>query len=76
MDDQQTLRMRLDCTFCVWRLNSGIHSTVHINEDKRILNEDKHTVVVHFVCHVEVILQNYFRWNLSCHVMFVQGPAF
>ena len=76
MDDQQTLRVRLDCMFCVWRLNCGIHGIVHVNEDKRVLNEDKRTVVVRFICHVEVILQNYFQWNLSCHVMSVQGPAF
>ena len=49
---------------------------MHVNEDKRVLNEDKRAVVVRFVYHVEVILQNYFQWNLSCHVMSVQGPAF
>ena len=45
---------------------------MHVNEDKLVLNEDKRIVVMSFACHVEVILQNYFRWNLSCHVMFVQ----
>ena len=67
--------MRLDCTFIALFVfgvcNSGIHYTVHVNDDKRVLNEDKCTMAMCFACMSchEEILQNYFRCNLSCHVM-------
>ena len=72
--NKNAFRLHAYCTFCVWCLNNETHGIVHINKDKRVLNEDKCTVFC-VSCH-EVILQNYFRCNLSCHVMFVLGPMF
>ena len=65
--NKNAFRLHAYCTFCVWCLNNETHGIVHINKDKRVLNEDKCTVFC-VSCH-EVILQNYFRCNLSCHVI-------